>query len=60
MAASDTNVFLGISLLALFIFLDRMIMLGQMPLLSVMSFRVVTKINVLIAEKNQPHALCVH
>lgn len=51
MAASDTNVFLGISLLALFIFLDRMIMLGQMPLLSVMSFRVVTKINVLIAEK---------
>lgn len=51
MPVFETNVITGIVLLAVFIFIDRFIMLGYMPLFSVMRYRVVSNVNVLIVEK---------
>ncbi|GKX32122.1 ABC transporter [Vallitalea longa] len=47
----DTRILYGIIMLAIAILVDRLLLLGQMPLASVLSYQIKTKIECLIVEK---------
>ena len=51
MRISDSNIVTGIAALAISIFFERFLMVGQVPLSSVVSYRVKTQINILTTTK---------
>ncbi|WP_113673349.1 hypothetical protein [Vallitalea guaymasensis] len=50
-AVMDTSIIYGIIMLAIAILVDRLLLLGQMPLASVLSYQIKTKVDCLIVEK---------
>lgn len=50
-AVMDTSIIYGIIMLAIAILMDRLLLLGQMPLASVLSYQIKTKVDCLIVEK---------